>query len=494
MKLYRAAEMREADQAAAKAGVPGLLLMETAGRSVADSVLRNFPDCRRILVLCGKGNNGGDGFVAARHLHMMGRETTVLELAGAPPTGDAATTRTACLAHLAAGPLDRGSLELALESSDLVVDAMFGSGLTRALQGELADIVDSLNESGLPVLSIDVPSGVSSDRPLPPGPHVRATVTVQLAGAKLSSALQPARSAYGEQELVPIGIPFDILRRASRVRLLDAQPGAGIPERGPDPHKYTVGTVLVLAGSPRYLGAAELACRGAYRAGAGLVTLAAEARLAAGWPEVVFSALDWAEQPLTALAQIDGRRCQAVVAGPGLDERAVDHLPELLASRTVPWVLDAGALRPSPALRQAVRAHGRCVLTPHHGEAAKLLEGGDEVRADPLGAATRIASEWNAVCVLKGASTVVAGADGDSGILPESHPGMATGGTGDVLTGVLGAFLAAGGELTARVEAAVAVHGLAGRLAGQALGIGMIAGDVVDHLPRALRELSGEEP
>jgi hydroxyethylthiazole kinase-like uncharacterized protein yjeF len=416
----------------------------------------------------------------------------VLELAG-DTDGDAGTARRACQAHLEARPLEPTTLESALAGSDLVVDALLGSGLTRALEGDLATVVDLVNASGLPVLSIDVPSGLSSDSPLPPGPHVNASLTVQLAGAKLSSALHPARAAYGEQEVVPIGIPHGILEKASRVRLLDAGAARGIPERRPDPHKYSVGTVLVLAGSPRYLGAAELACRGAYRAGAGLVTLAAEARLAAGWPEVVFSALDWANGPLDALAGIDERRAQAVVAGPGLDERAVGHLPALLASRPVPWVLDAGALRPEGELREAVRSHGRCVLTPHQGEAAKLLGvAAGEVRADPIGAAARIASEWKAVCVLKGASTVVAAADGSTSVLPESHPGMATGGTGDVLAGVLGAFLAAGGEIRARTEAAVAVHGMAGVLAGEELGIGLVAGDVVERLPLALRELTRE--
>jgi hydroxyethylthiazole kinase-like uncharacterized protein yjeF len=497
MKLYLAEQMRQADRAAAEAGVPTLLLMESAGRAVADSALRNFSGCRRMLVLCGKGNNGGDGYAAARHLHQMGREATVLELTSATAAGgqareDANVARAACRAHVGTSRLDPDSLARALGENDLVVDALFGSGLTRALAGDLARVVEMVNRSGLPVLSIDIPSGLSADRPLPPGPHVQATVTVQLAGAKLSSALQPARAAYGEQEIVPIGIPATILEQASHTRLLDRSAAIGIPARRPDPHKYSVGTVLVLAGSPRYLGAAELACRGAYRAGAGLVTLAAEARLAAGWPEVVFSAVDWAREPLSDLAQIEERRARTVVAGPGLDERAVLHLPELLRSRPVPWILDAGALRPSSSLRDAVRSHSGCILTPHHGEAARLLgRPADEIRSDPLSAGSTIAAEWNAICVLKGASTVVAGPDGSLSVLSESHPGMATGGTGDVLAGVLGAFLAAGGDALQRCEAAVTLHGLAGRLAGKVLGVGMVASDLAERLPLALQELEG---
>jgi hydroxyethylthiazole kinase-like uncharacterized protein yjeF len=491
MKLYRAADMRAADAAAAEAGVPTQLLMEAAGRAVAESALRNFPASRRPLVLCGKGNNGGDGYVTARYLHLAGLEVTLLELTGDRPPGDAASARAACLAHLPSQPLDAEKLEPALADCDLVIDALFGSGLTRPLTGELERVVALVNAGRLPVLAIDVPSGVDSDRPAPTGPCIRATRTVQLAGPKLASVFDPARSAFGEQEVAAIGIPEAILEVTSSVRLLTADAGRGIPERARDAHKYQVGTVLVLAGSPRYLGAAELACRGAYRAGAGLVTLAAAARLPSSWPEIVFSELDWGSDPLASLAAIEERRSGAVVAGPGLDERALDHLPALLENRPVPWVLDAGALTPSPELRSAVRAHGRCVLTPHAGEAARLLGcAASEVTSDPLGAAATLAREWGATCVLKGGSTVVAARDGSLSVSTQGHPGMATGGTGDVLAGVTGAFLAAGGEQSMRVEAAVAVHGLAGALAGSESGIGMVASDLLERLPLALRQLS----
>jgi hydroxyethylthiazole kinase-like uncharacterized protein yjeF len=491
MKLYRAADMRGADAAAAEAGVPTELLMEAAGRAVAESALRNFPASRRPLVLCGKGNNGGDGYVTARYLHLAGLEVTLLELAGGLAVGAAANARAACLTHIPSRLLSAESLEPALVESDLVIDALFGSGLTRPLTGELERLVELVNASRRPVLAIDVPSGVDSDRPAPPGPCIRATRTVQLAGLKFASVFDPARSAFGEQEVAAIGIPEAILEAASSVRLLTADAGRGIPERERDAHKYQVGTVLVLAGSPRYLGAAELACRGAYRAGAGLVTLAAAARLPSSWPEIVFSELDWGSEPLASLAAIEERRSGAVVAGPGLDERAVDHLPALLENRPVPWVLDAGALSPSAELRSAVRAHGRCVLTPHAGEAARLLGcAPPDVTADPLGAAAAIARVWEATCVLKGGSTVVADRDGSLSVSTQGHPGMATGGTGDVLAGVIGAFLAAGGESLTLLEAAVTVHGLAGALAGSELGIGMVASDLLERLPLALRQLS----
>lgn len=494
MKLYKAAEMRRADRAAADAGVPTQLLMEAAGRAVADSALLHFPSCRRPLVLCGKGNNGGDGYVAARYLHIAGRQVAVLELAGEPKAGDAAVARSACRAHVATRPLDKDSLRRILGQSDLVIDALFGSGLQRPLEGQVAEIVGLVNDSSLPVLAVDVPSGVSADHPVPPGVHICATRTVQLAGAKLSSAFDPARAAYGQQEVADIGIPRQILERSSTTRLLGEEDAVrGIPPRARDAHKYQVGTVLVLAGSPRYLGAAELACRGAYRAGAGLVTLAAEARAPSSWPEIVFAQLDWDADPLAALDDIDEKRAGAVVAGPGLDERALDHLPSLLARRPVPWVLDAGALADSEELRAAVRSHGRCVLTPHAGEAARLLAtGGSSVNSDPLTAAIRIASAWNAVCVLKGGSTVIAGPAGSIAVTAGGHEGMATGGTGDVLAGTLGAFLATEGELLTRVEAAVFVHALAGGRAGRRLGVGMVASDLVEAMPAVLADLANQ--
>lgn len=495
--------MKAADQATAAAGIPAQLLMEAAGRAVADSVLRNFPACRRPLLLCGKGNNGGDGYVAARYLRMAGREPTVLEMSREPVSEDAATARAACLAYFELdeaegrdgfGELEPNSVGAALTSCDLVIDALLGSGLARPVEGRLAALIARVGSAGLPVLSIDVPSGISADEPFPAGPHLVASVTVQLAGPKLASAFDPARGAFGRQEIAHIGIPAGILDAASGVRLLT--PGeVSLPRRERDAHKYQVGTVLVVAGSPRYLGAAELACRGAYRAGAGLVTLASEARLPSSWPEIIFAAIDWDDDPASGLRAIEPRRAQAIVAGPGLDARSLATLPGLIAGRPVPWVLDAGALRPSNQLQAEVREHGDCVLTPHHGEAAILLDcGTEEIKADAMGAASKIAADWNATCVLKGGSTVIAGPRGSLAVSTEGHAGMATGGTGDVLAGVIGAFLAAGGDVVAQSEAAVAVHGRAGLLAGKAHGTGMTARDLIAELPRGLRQLGHPGP
>ena len=220
MKLFSAEQMRGADAAAEAAGVPRLVLMEAAGRAVAEAARRHWPGARRVLVLCGKGNNGGDGYVAARHLQAAGVSVTVLELAGdAAELGsdEARAARAAWLAREGATrTLNTYTVGHALAGAELVVDALLGSGLSRALEDELARLVERVNASGLPVLSIDVPSGVASDRGGLSGPHVRAARTVQLAGAKLASALYPAAQAFARWEVADIGIPEN---------LLDAAPG-----------------------------------------------------------------------------------------------------------------------------------------------------------------------------------------------------------------------------------------------------------------------------
>jgi len=492
MRLFSAAQMRAADAAAAAAGMPTLLLMEAAGRAVADAVRERFPAAHTILVLCGKGNNGGDGYVAARFLQGSGCAVEVLEMAPDPAGEDAAAARRALLAHGGApAPLDDHRLAAALERCDVVVDALLGSGLDRPLRGALKAWVERVTASELPVVAVDVPSGVSADAPTPPGTHVRAALTVQLAGAKRASAFYPARSAFGDVLVVDIGIPRQVLEQASRVTLLDAATVAPwLPVRPADAHKYSAGTVLVVAGSERYLGAAELACRAAYRGGAGLVTLAASARAPSGWPEVVFEPLRWTDaSPLDVVGALDPKRAQVAVVGPGLDPAAVPWLPLLLPELAGAVVLDAGALEPGAELQEAVRAHGRAVLTPHVGEAARLLaHSTGDVLDDPLAAAAALAERYAAVAVLKGASTVVAAPDGRLAVSTRGHPGMATGGTGDVLAGLLGALLT-GGDPFERACVGVFLHGRAGERAAAERGAGLVANDVVEALTEAAAEL-----
>ncbi len=502
--------MADADRLAARAGVPVPDLMEAAGRAVARAVLEGFGEARRLLCLCGAGNNGGDGYVAAREL--SGRlAVTVLEVRSEPSTPEARSAREALVAQgLTPAALTREAVRSWLEGADpgstVVVDALLGSGLTRPLEGEVAAVVAEVNAADVPVLAVDVPTGVVAGRAVPPGDHVRADVTVQLAGAKVASAFHPARAAFSGARpgrpatvlVADIGVPEDVLESVSPTLYLDSETVVDwLPRRAPDAHKYDAGTVAVAAGSARYLGAGELVARGAWRAGAGLVTLVTPERHPAAWPETILVPSRPGDAwPPPGLGE---KAADALVAGPGMDRDSLPKLGDMLAWAPGRVVLDAGALeldsitRHVEVLRELRRGGRPAVLTPHGGEAARLLTGlGSEhdVASDPLGAARALSSATDAVVVLKGAATVIAAPDGREAVSDRGHPGMASGGTGDVLAGVIGALLAApGGDVFERACAGVYLHGLAGERAAAVSGVGLVASDVADALPSALAEM-----
>ncbi len=494
MKLYRAAEMREADERAVAAGVASETLMENAGAAVARALLRRYPGTRRAVVLCGKGNNGGDGYVCARRLLASGLEVEVLELSPEPNGADAARARAALVAAGGApgrltGVEDVRSL---VAESTVIVDALLGSGLDRPAAGRLGDLLSALAGLGAPVVAIDVPSGLTTDAPRVVGPHVTADMTVELAGRKVAGAFLPTSRHYGARVLAPIGIPGAVLAAVGAVTLLDADAvRAWLPTRPRSAHKYTAGTVTVVAGSGRYSGAAELACRGAWRAGAGLVTLVGPERHPSAWPETIFEQA----QADTAASLIEPKRAAALVIGPGLAEEFLPLLPELLGLAPGPVVLDAAALGAlaGGALAGAALQPPAAVLTPHAGEAAALLGTTTAAVADdPLAAANDLATRHGTMVVLKGATTAIAAPDGRLAVSERGHPGMAAGGTGDVLAGVVGAVLApAGGceEAFERACVAVWLHGVAGEIAARRFGVGLVASDVAAALPDALNEL-----
>lgn len=525
MKLYRAAQMREADMGAMDAGIAGPRLMDAAGRAVARVLREAFPQARRALVLAGKGNNGGDGYVAAAALQEGGVDARVLELADEPSGDDARGARSAFVAAGGAPALlTPAVLADGLAWADVVVDALLGVGLDRPLTGALADVVRTVNDAGVPVVAVDVPTGVDADVAVPPGPHLQAAVTVEMAGPKVAGAFHPARGAYGERVVADIGTPPHVLDDASDTLLLDeAAARFALPPRAVDGHKYAAGTVTIVAGSQRYLGAAELACRAAWRGGAGLVTLVAPARHPSAWPETILEPHD-----LSAVASHDARpaglphlwppaglerrRAGACVIGPGLDRAGLAALDAVLAWAPGPVVLDATALDPSvwtAARRATLARRGNAVLTPHAGEAARLLDvAPSAVRRDPLGSAATLAERFGAVVVLKGATTVVRAPDGAEGVSLRGHPGMASGGTGDALAGLLGALLAAPPRPDVsstepsqaspdrptdttfrRACLAVWLHGVAGERAAARFGNGLVASDLVDEIPAALHDL-----
>jgi ADP-dependent NAD(P)H-hydrate dehydratase / NAD(P)H-hydrate epimerase len=499
MRLFRAEGLRAADRAAAAAGVPTYGLMLAAGRAIASALRRRWPQARRVAVLCGPGNNGGDGYVAAGVLGAAGFDVVVSELVDAPRDDAARARRELLDGALPSVTLRSGEETPSLGGAEVVVDALFGSGLSRPLEGRAAAWVEALNTSRLPVLSVDVPSGVRADHAGLTGPAVRATATLQLAGAVPASALAPARSLFGDGEVAAIGIPDELLDAHAAGRLLEPHDVA--PRFAPRPddlHKYRSGAVVVMGGSRRYAGAVELAARGAYRGGAGLVTIAASERVPSAWPETIFEQLGDDTDVDTLLREIGPSRSGASVLGPGW-QVGRERLERALRAAHGPVVLDAGGL--AHDLRVVARERGDVVLTPHHGEAARLLEGAalkHDPHDDPLGAALALAEAWGAIVVLKGAGTVIADASGQVALCRNGLGAMATGGTGDVLAGVLGAMLAgpddAGGGRDERVDrfervaAAVFLHATAGEQAG-ALGAGMVASDLADALPAARSQL-----
>ena len=490
MRIFSSNAMRRADAVAIEAGIASTTLMERAGRAVSDYAQEQFPAAQTILVLCGKGNNGGDAYVAARHLKNRGKQIAVLEISDVPKSDDAKWARSSWLEIGETQALNSNSLSKAINHCDLMIDGLFGSGLSRPLEGNVRNYILIINQANTPILSIDIPSGLGANEAEPLGDFIQSSCTLQLAGAKLSSIFSPAREAYGSWRIADIGIAPNILNAQSNITLLeDEQVKAFLPKRLSTAHKYSVGTVLVIAGSSRYLGAAELCCRAAYRAGAGLVSLAAEDRLPSSWAELIFEKIRM-KDALEQLAKIDKKRAQARVIGPGLDP-ANDFLPDLISQNKAPTVLDAGALSGGKLWKEAVAKHGACILTPHMGEASKLLARDAKTLArDPIGTARELANKLNAITVLKGASTVISSPKGTCFVSTRGHPGMATGGTGDVLAGCIGAFIAAGGNLIERVAAAVYLHGAAGEKAAKMYGVGLIASDIIETFPASILDIA----
>jgi hydroxyethylthiazole kinase-like uncharacterized protein yjeF len=463
--LLTPAEMARADAMAIAAGIPGIRLMEAAGRAVARAAIRRF-GARRTLVLAGPGNNGGDGYVAARHLEQAGWPVAVAALAPPRAGSDAAEA-----AGRWRGPMVPFAPPEAARAA-LVIDAVFGAGLSRPLEGRVAG---TLAAAGGPVLAVDVPSGLDGATGQPLGYAPQAALTVTFFRRKPGHLLLPGRILCGETVLADIGLPPAILGGIGP-RCRRNGPGLWrLPGTAPADHKYTRGVVTILAGAGM-TGAARLAAAGARRAGAGLVTLVAPDRatgdvLRAGDPGVIVTEL--LPGPLLA----DARRA-AWVVGPGLPpEPATLAALRLLVGAGRQVVADAGAL--GAAAGNPASLAGCAVLTPHEGEFARIF---GPVGHDRLAAARRAAALAGAVVLLKGADTVVAAPDGRAAINDHAPPWLATGGTGDVLAGAIGALLAGG---LPAFEAASAAAWLLGEAAFRG-GQGLLAEDLPARLPAAL--------
>ena len=434
--LYTAAEMRAAEE-----GRDVTELMERAGAAVAREVLQRFPDAERIAVVCGGGANGGDGRIAARILREEGC--------------DAVETT-------------------AVEQADVIVDALFGTGFHGEPRAEAAATIERINAAGAPVVSVDIPSGIDASTGEIAGEAVRAALTVTFHGVKAGLAIAPGLFHTGQVTIAEIGLePAE-----TELRLVTPAILSIVPRRGPQDNKYTAGAVLVVGGSPGMTGAACLAAEAAFRADAGYVAVAVPDR---SLPIVEARLLEpvkltWGDALEAA------KKARALALGPGLGREpdALAHRNELLASGEQRLVLDADALYEL----EPGDWGGRAVLTPHAGELARLL--GEEsawVNAHRLEAARRGAERYGAVCLLKGADTIVAAPGEGALVCVTDAPGLATAGTGDVLTGIVAAFLAKGVEPRLAAAAAATAHGLAARSLPQP---GLVASDVIAALPGVL--------
>jgi NAD(P)H-hydrate epimerase len=494
-------------------GVAGDLLMESAGRAVAAVVLERLPRGGSVLVVCGSGNNGGDGLVVARQLQLLGVPVRTL-CVGEPEKlrGDAARnlTRARALEVPIEGPgwLERSDdlSQWAEPGRAVVVDAIFGTGLTRTVDGAAARAIAAIDRWGRrgPVVAVDLPSGLHADSGQVLGAAVSAEITVTIGLPKLGLVLEPGRSHAGRVVVARVGIADrapDAL--ADATLWTGAAAGTLLPERPAAGHKGTFGHVLVVAGSPGKTGAAALAARGAGRAGAGLVTIACPAGieeiLEVKCTESMTAALpDTAERCLAASAEKAilelGAERDAIALGPGLGmhPETVALVRAVAAGLDAPLVIDADGLNALATAGGSLSGRSApTIVTPHPGEAARLLGATvASINQDRVESAKRLASETGAVVLLKGAASVVAAPDGRVLVNPTGGPALATGGTGDVLTGMVAALLAQG---TAPFEAAglaAYLHGFAGdRIASQAGPLGLQASDLADEVPSAARVL-----
>ena len=500
MRVLTVAAMRRVDAAAIDCGIPGFRLMEAAGAVVAARAAARLPDGGRAVVLCGPGNNGGDGFVAARLLAERGYRIELCVLGDRSAlTGDAALAADAWT-----GPVHPATAD-ALPSGDLVIDALFGAGLSRDLDGAARALVEAVNAGGCPVLAVDVQSGVDGDTGAVRGVAIRAVETVTFVAFKPGHLLQPGRGLCGHRHLADIGAG----EAALAIGLAAAEPA--LYRNGPDlwvrvfprltgeSHKYTRGHALVLSGPATKTGAARLAARGALRVGAGLVTLASPtAALAENAAQLTAIMLRPCETADDLDDLLTDERLNVVLAGPGLGiGEPTRERVAVAAAAMRSLVLDADALTSFSGQAPLMAAHiadgeSHAVLTPHEGEFARLFGGTDATTegADKVARTRAAAALTGAVVVLKGSDTVIASPDGRATINDHGTPYLGTAGSGDVLGGLIAGLLAQGMPPFEAAAAAVWLHGDAGLRHGP----GLIAEDIPELMPAVLSGLLDAAP
>jgi ADP-dependent NAD(P)H-hydrate dehydratase / NAD(P)H-hydrate epimerase len=490
----------ELDHAAQARGTPAADLMERAGWAVARACVDLLGGAygRRAVVVCGKGNNGGDGSVAARHLARWGMRVAVVRVDAADGLRGPAAENLARLGEVPVRVLafDRPLLARELARADVAVDAIFGTGFRGAPEGDWASAIDAVNAALVPVVAVDIPSGVDGTSAAVAGPAVRADLTVTFGAAKTGEVLLPGAELAGDLRVVDIGFPEDLIPDGIGL----TEPGdvlAVVPERAIDAHKKASGTLVVVAGSRRMTGAAKLIAHAAARIGAGYVFVAAPASILpviqTELTETVFVPLPETDAGSVAPDALEIVRrvadgADALALGPGLSTEPDTQafIRALVRECPVPFVLDADGLNAFAGEAVAIADRkAEAIVTPHLGELARLTGPAD----DRLVAARDLARRADAVTLVKGSRTVVARPDGAARVNPTGTAVLATAGTGDVLTGVIGGLLARGVEPFDAAWAGAYLHGTAGLVAGQATAEGTVAGDVASRLPDALESV-----
>ncbi len=530
MKVVTAAEMRQIDQDTIEGiGIPGIVLMETAGHAIVRAIEQYYPTCHRIGIFVGKGNNGGDGLVIARQLAHAGRDIHLFLVSPADNfTGDAeinlqiAKRLTGNFGNPQAAR--KGGLRIEeiltdtalksdanIASCELLVDAIFGTGLRGAVRAPMAPIIDTINNRSIPILSVDLPSGLDADTGNPLGTCVQADRTVTIGLPKRGLLVHPGAEFAGKLEVVDIGFPEQVIdAQGIKVNWTTAtQASQWVPPRPPASHKGIYGRVLIVAGSTGMTGAAALASEAALRAGAGLVTLATPKHLnpilESLLPEVMTLPLPETDagslsvSASSAILEFAEETKSVLAIGPGLSQHpdTVRLVHQLVRENreqalNLRMVVDADGLNALSQAPEVITLLDReAILTPHPGEMSRLTSSSiPSLEADRIRAAQQFASEHNLMLVFKGAPTVTGLPNGDVWINSTGNPGMATGGMGDVLTGIIAGLMAQGHSSETAAVLGVYLHGVAGDIVAEALGMhGLIASDVLKAVPRAIASL-----
>lgn len=513
MKVATAEQMQELDRKAIETyRIPGILLMENAGREATEAILASFPDLdkKRVAIIAGKGNNGGDGFVIARHL--MNRRIPVKVILLTDPKslrGDAETNH--YIFHRMRGEIipapsakDYQKIKRDVEKADLLVDAIFGTGLDAEVRGYYREVIDHLNSLNKPLVAVDIPSGLNANTGKPLGTAIRASLTVTFGLPKLGLLLSPGTDYVGTLKIVDIGIPKNLVEEEKiQTHLLEGEEirqFLSTPRR-PDTHKGDYGHLLVIAGSVGKTGAAAMVCEAALRMGAGLVTLAIPRSLnpimEMKLTEVMTEPLPETPKQTLSLRAFNTilRLCEnkkAVVIGPGLGtfKETQSLILKLIRSIDLPIILDADGLNALATQPKLLPTSNRSlVLTPHPGEMARLIHSTvKEVQENRIGICKNFSQSTHAYLILKGYRTLIVTPKGEVYINPTGNSGMATGGTGDVLSGMIGGLICQGFDLLSCLKASVYLHGLAGDRVAQELGEkSLVATDLIRKIPDLLQ-------